>query len=207
MKPVATAAPVIEPQVIEPQVIEAQVIEAQVIEAQVIEPEPAAPEGITPDASADAGPALTGIAAAVANAAVGKGPERDRPAVSFTSSGGSSVSGRMNDGTADQSVKVHTAEDGTSFWGPLDNESSRAKAAGQTLIIDQWECIDCGTCVENTDAVFVLPEEGKAVPYRQEGPMDLIQDAIDACPVTCIHWAANPKEFEQLNDEHGNKLT
>jgi ferredoxin len=157
--------------------------------------------------SAEEAPALTGIAAAVANAAIGKGPERERPAVSFTSSGGSSVSGRMNDEAGDdQPIAMGTAEDGTQYWGALDNESSRAKALGQTLTIDQWECINCGTCVENTDAVFVLPDDCNAVAYRQDGPMDLIQDAIDACPVTCIHWVKDPNEYEQLNDEHGNSL-
>jgi ferredoxin len=101
---------------------------------------------------------------------------------------------------------IHTAEDGTSYWGLTDNESSRAKAAGQTLIIDQWECISCGTCVENTDAVFALPDDAKAVPTAQEGDMELIQDAIDACPVTCIHWSEDPTTFEQLNDADGNLL-
>jgi ferredoxin len=101
---------------------------------------------------------------------------------------------------------IHTAEDGTSYWGLTDNESSRAKAAGQTLIIDQWECISCGTCVENTDAVFTLPDDAKAVPTAQEGDMELIQDAIDACPVTCIHWSEDPTTFEQLNDADGNLL-
>jgi len=102
--------------------------------------------------------------------------------------------------------ELHHAEDGTPYWGAIDNESSRAKADGQTLVIDQWECISCGTCVENTDAVFVLPDDAKAVPYRQEGDMELVQDAIDACPVTCIHWSDEPNQFEQLNDAQGNAL-
>ena len=44
-------------------------------------------------------------------------------------------------------------------------------------------------------------DDSKAVAYRQEGPMDLIQDAIDACPVTCIHWTEDPDRFEQINDD------
>ena len=102
---------------------------------------------------------------------------------------------------------LHHAEDGTPYWGPIDNESARARAAGLRLIIDQHECINCGTCVENTDAVFALPDEGKAVAVRQEGPMDLIQDAIDACPVTCIHWTDDPARFPQLNDAAGRPLS
>ena len=99
-----------------------------------------------------------------------------------------------------------TAPDGTQFWGPTDNESSRAKARGEALVIDQWECISCGTCVENTDAVFTLPDDAKAVVTQQTGDMTLIQDAIDSCPVTCIHWSEEPQEFEQLNDADGNPL-
>ena len=91
---------------------------------------------------------------------------------------------------------INIAEDGTTFWGPVDNDSSRAKASGKLLSIDQFECISCGTCVEQTDKVYVLPDDGKASPIAQDGPMDLIQDAIDACPVTCISWVT-PDEAEE----------
>ena len=114
------------------------------------------------------------------------------------------TSGASAEAVTDQAI--HHAEDGTAYWGELDNESARAKADGKTLVIDQWECISCGTCVENTDAVFVLPDDGKAVPIRQEGDMSLIQDAIDACPVTCIHWSESPDEYEQLNDAKGDAI-
>ena len=96
---------------------------------------------------------------------------------------------------------------GVAYWGPIDNDSSRAKAAGQTLVIDQEECISCGTCVENTEHVFYLPDDSKAVTIEQEGPMDLIQDAIDACPVTCIHWTETPQDYRQLNDRHGKPIS
>jgi ferredoxin len=102
--------------------------------------------------------------------------------------------------------KIHIAEDGQQHWGTIDNESARSKARGEQLIIDQWECISCGTCVENTDAVFLLPDEAKAVVTQQDGDMTLIQDAIDACPVTCIHWTDEPTTFEQLNDADGKPL-
>ncbi|MFZ5482470.1 MAG: ferredoxin [Myxococcota bacterium] len=100
-------------------------------------------------------------------------------------------------------------EDGTPYWGPVRNDSSVAKAEGKVLTIDQWECISCGTCVEQTDKVFFLPSttDAKANPIAQDGPMDLIQDAIDACPVTCIAWVA-PDEAEDrglaTGDEPGS---
>jgi ferredoxin len=71
----------------------------------------------------------------------------------------------------------------------VENESVLAKASGLRLTIDRNECIGCGTCVEHEEGVFHLNDgEGKAYVVRQEGLMDGIQDAIDACPVTCISW-------------------
>tara|TARA_B100000530_G_C15843187_1_gene442197 strand:- start:402 stop:947 length:546 start_codon:yes stop_codon:yes gene_type:complete len=136
-----------------------------------------------------ASPKLTGIAARIA---AGEG-SHNKTTVSATSGAAPVVT----------SDKLSKSADGQSYWGPVDNESARAKAEGKNLIIDQWECISCGTCVENTDAVFHLPDDAKAVVVQQEGDMTLVQDAIDACPVTCIHWTDNPEEYEQLNDAEG----
>jgi len=56
--------------------------------------------------------------------------------------------------------------------------------------IDEEECIGCGTCEEICEEVFRLNEEtDKAEVIKPEGrPEDLIQEAIDSCPVECIHW-------------------
>ena len=121
--------------------------------------------------------------------------EAQAPTVSATSGAPTKMSSSM-----------HMADDGERYWGPIDNECSRAKARGDTLIIDQWDCISCGTCVENTDAVFVLPDDAKAVVLQQYGDMTLIQDAIDACPVTCIHWETESDAYEQLNDAKGRPI-
>ena len=109
-------------------------------------------------------------------------------------------------GATDHAQDFSTSIDGVIYWGDVDNESARAKGRGEILVIDQWECISCGTCVENTDAVFVLPDDAKAVVIQQQGDMALIQDAIDACPVTCIHWSDEPDEFEQVNDAEGKPV-
>ncbi len=157
---------------------------------------PATPEPAPPvEAALPAG--LGSIAAALAGGGLAALAETEDSGVRATSGAGNVGAS----GTA-----THTAEDGEDYWGPVDNESARARAQGQTLIIDQEECINCGTCVENTDHVFALPDEGKAVAIRQEGDMGLIQDAIDACPVTCIHWTDEPETFPQVNDAVGNEL-
>ena len=140
---------------------------------------------------------LGGLSAMVANLAHGQAPDVVIDRVVLTS-------GAKNDSAVTD--VLNTSEDGAQFWGPIDNDSARSKAIGETLIIDQWECIQCGTCVENTDAVFALPDDCKASVFNQEGPMDLIQDAIDACPVTCIQWTADPESYDQINDHEGKSL-
>jgi ferredoxin len=86
-------------------------------------------------------------------------------------------------------AEIRISAEGVPYHGPVDNESARARAAGKRLDIDRNECIGCGTCVEHIDTVFWLNgDEGKAYVLAQEGAMDAIQDAIDACPVTCISW-------------------
>jgi ferredoxin len=91
---------------------------------------------------------------------------------------------------------MNTAEDGMEFWGPFDNDSARSKASDRVLTVDQDECISCGTCEENSSTVFFLTDD-KADVLAQDGPMDLIQEAIDACPVMCINWIEESEVEEQ----------
>jgi ferredoxin len=60
----------------------------------------------------------------------------------------------------------------------------------KTVYIDEEECIGCGTCEEICDEVFRLNEETEKaeVIMPEGGPEGLIQEAIDSCPVECIHW-------------------
>ena len=57
-------------------------------------------------------------------------------------------------------------------------------------INDHERCIGCGTCEEICPAVFKLNDEtGKAEVINPKGASeDQIQEAVDACPVECIHW-------------------
>lgn len=84
---------------------------------------------------------------------------------------------------------IHTTDDGIKYWGRLNNESARDKAAGKILTIDNEECISCGNCVERSDIVFALEDDDEhARVVAQQGDMLLIEDAIDTCPTTCISW-------------------
>jgi len=57
--------------------------------------------------------------------------------------------------------------------------------------IDQEECVGCGNCEEMCPEVFRLNEDGEAEVHDPEGASeDKIQEALDSCPVECIHWEA-----------------
>lgn len=56
--------------------------------------------------------------------------------------------------------------------------------------VDQDSCISCGLCIANIPTVFRFDDTGKAEAYDPEGASedDIQQNAIDICPVSCIHW-------------------
>ncbi len=58
------------------------------------------------------------------------------------------------------------------------------------VIIDEEVCIGCESCAEVCPQVFRFnPDQEKAeVILPEGGPKDCIEDAMDACPVNCIHW-------------------
>jgi len=59
------------------------------------------------------------------------------------------------------------------------------------VYINEEECIGCGSCEEIWPEVFKLNEEtDKAEVIKPEGgPEELIEEAIEICPVDCIYWA------------------
>ncbi len=58
------------------------------------------------------------------------------------------------------------------------------------VYIEEDECIGCGTCQELCPEVFRLDEttQKARVLVEEGGPEELIQEAVDSCPVSCIHW-------------------
>ena len=61
---------------------------------------------------------------------------------------------------------------------------------GTKVMIDTDECVGCESCVEICPEVFEFDEAiAKAVVILPEGgPKDCIEEAMEACPVECIHW-------------------
>ncbi len=62
--------------------------------------------------------------------------------------------------------------------------------------VDEAVCIGCRYCSHVAANTFVVESEwGRSRAIRQDGDStERIQEAIDTCPVDCIHWVA----YEQL---------
>lgn len=58
------------------------------------------------------------------------------------------------------------------------------------VIIDAEECIGCESCVEFCSEVFTFneDEEKAEVILAQGSPEDCAEEAMETCPVDCIHW-------------------
>jgi ferredoxin len=56
-------------------------------------------------------------------------------------------------------------------------------------VVNQDECISCGLCAEICPEVFRMNDQDISEVYNLTGaPPEKIQEAIDGCPVQCIHW-------------------
>lgn len=62
--------------------------------------------------------------------------------------------------------------------------------------VDEAVCIGCRYCAHvATNTFMVEPSWGRSRAIRQDGDStERIQEAIDTCPVDCIHWVS----YEQL---------
>lgn len=63
--------------------------------------------------------------------------------------------------------------------------------------VDESTCIGCTYCNSVACNTFSMePVMGRARVFRQDGDTtEVIQEAIDTCPVNCIHWVP----FEELD--------
>lgn len=58
------------------------------------------------------------------------------------------------------------------------------------VYVDEVTCIGCKHCAHVARNTFYIePDYGRSRVIRQDGDSeDVIQEAIDTCPVDCIHW-------------------
>ncbi|CAN1759015.1 Chaperone protein dnaJ C76, chloroplastic [Linum perenne] len=67
--------------------------------------------------------------------------------------------------------------------------------------VDEFSCIGCKNCANVAPDVFGIEEDfGRARVYSQCGAVDLVQQAIESCPVDCIHWTS-AAQLSLLEDE------
>ncbi|XP_039115943.1 chaperone protein dnaJ C76, chloroplastic [Dioscorea cayenensis subsp. rotundata] len=67
--------------------------------------------------------------------------------------------------------------------------------------VDEFSCIGCKNCANLVPDVFRIEEDfGRARVHCQSGNPDLVQQAIDSCPVDCIHWTS-AAQVSLLEDE------
>ena len=56
-------------------------------------------------------------------------------------------------------------------------------------IVDKNKCIGCGMCTFTATQTFILGDDGKSSVINPQGDTEeLIQKAIDECPVQAISW-------------------
>jgi ferredoxin len=70
------------------------------------------------------------------------------------------------------------------------------------VYVDEITCIGCKHCAHVAHNTFYIePDYGRSRVIRQDGDTEeIIQEAIDTCPVNCIHWV-DYTELRKLEDE------
>jgi len=70
------------------------------------------------------------------------------------------------------------------------------------VYVDELTCIGCLHCAHVARNTFYIePDYGRSRVIRQEGDAEeVIQEAIDTCPVDCIHWV-DYTELKKLEEE------
>ncbi len=99
--------------------------------------------------------------------------------------------------------------------GALRSEQSRTglepELGGQFrqngVYVDEMTCIGCTHCAHVARNTFYIePDYGRARVIRQNGDSDaLIQEAIDTCPVDCIHQV-NYTELRRLERDRQHQV-
>ncbi|XP_047939506.1 chaperone protein dnaJ C76, chloroplastic isoform X1 [Salvia hispanica] len=69
------------------------------------------------------------------------------------------------------------------------------------VFVDEFSCIGCKNCANVCSEVFAIEEDfGRARAYNQAGMLDKVQQAVESCPVDCIHWTS-AAQLSLLEDE------
>jgi len=105
---------------------------------------------------------------------------------------------------------VHNEVEEISGYEPVHNEVEEisgyepvlgGKLTEKAVWVDESRCIGCQYCVHVASNTFIVDEDyGRARAVRQDGDkMETMQEAIDTCPVDCIHWVKF-EEYKALDN-------
>lgn len=93
------------------------------------------------------------------------------------------------------------------YWRNFDDRSGLEPELGGELrergvYVDEVTCIGCKNCAHVAPNTFAIePEHGRSRVFSQNGDDEaVIQEAIDTCPVDCIHWVPY-EELKQLEEK------
>ncbi len=97
----------------------------------------------------------------------------------------------------DPSVAFDAKSEALSFRSGKE-PSLGGKLREKAVWVDESVCIGCTYCGSVATNTFTMEKNfGRARAIRQDGDsQEIIQEAIDTCPVDCIHWVP----FEELDD-------
>jgi ferredoxin len=75
------------------------------------------------------------------------------------------------------------------------------------VYVDEITCIGCKHCAHVARNTFYIePDYGRSRVVRQDGDSEeLIAEAIDTCPVNCIHWV-DYTELKNLEEERKHQV-
>lgn len=101
--------------------------------------------------------------------------------------------------------------DGANPFSSFYIEQTRSKATGGDYVfVDEYSCIGCHACAGvDKDAFYIEPKWGRARCVKQPAhhgsqaqTIEKIGEAMDVCPVSCIHWV-NDRQFSILEEVCG----
>ncbi|VEP12267.1 Ferredoxin-1 (modular protein) [Hyella patelloides LEGE 07179] len=73
--------------------------------------------------------------------------------------------------------------------------------------VDETTCIGCKNCAHVApDTFYIEPNYGRARVFNQDGDSEeMIDEAIDTCPVNCINWV-DYTELKKLEKQRKNQV-
>lgn len=108
-------------------------------------------------------------------------------------------------------LSVHTKISTSSESEMCDRTGFEPELGGElrqnAVFVDETVCIGCGHCAHTASSTFFLEEDyGRARVIAQDGDEeDLVQEAIDTCPVDCIAWV-NYNDLNKLEEARKHQI-